>query len=103
MNSNQEESPSLDSSGLPVNGENRAEPDGEDSIENEGLHMDTCKLKHEQNGKETDSIQVSKLLKADSLEGRGGIATDDIPLRETAVFNSFEILNTESDAIRVVE
>jgi len=65
--------------------------------------MDTCKLKHEQNGKETDSIQVSKLLKADSLEGRGGIATDDVSPCDAPGFNSFEILHPESDSIRVTK
>ena len=56
--------------------------------------MDTCKLVHEENGKKTDSIQVSNLLLADSLVGRGGIATDDQSPRDrqAATFNNFEIL-----------
>jgi len=67
--------------------------------------MDTCKLKHEENGKKTDSIQVSNLLLADSLsEGRSDIATDDQSLGGgAAVFNNFEILQLESEAIDSTE
>jgi hypothetical protein len=66
--------------------------------------MDTCKLKHEQNGKKIDSIQVSNLLKADSLEGRGWIATDEQSLGDgAAVYNDFEILQQDVETGESIE
>ena len=35
------------------------------------LHMDTCKLKHEENAQKLAPMQVSGLLGADSLDNRG--------------------------------
>lgn len=78
--------------------------DGEEKkTSNSMLHMDTCKLKHEESANQANSIQVSGLLQSDSLERRGVMAAAtsedqvEVSPRGTAAEgeSGFEILDRE--------
>jgi len=64
------------------------------------LHMDTCKMKHEESASQTNSIQISNLLQADSLEKRGAMASDEQveeSPRGIAAQNGFEIIEHDEE------
>ena len=75
--------------------ENQDEKEMEDNPEEESkLHMDTCKIKHEDSAQKTSSISVSNLLGADSLENRVNDEEPQTPNNdgEPSEFESFEII-----------
>ena len=68
------------------------------------LHMDTCKMQHEDNAQKSNSVSISNLLKADSLEGRADKLTEEEKSspspRNLELEGNFEVIgNDEKESI----